>query len=699
MPRPSYPLTRRLSGAEKVSGQWVCDPYRWLEEPHSDETRDWSIAQDALFQTQRDTWTHRPYFHHQLGRLLSVGCVSAPLWRGQRQFMARLTAGADHPVLVVIDPDGQEQVLLNPTLLDPSGKTTLGGWRPSWEGDLLAYQLYERSSEKSVLWVMDVHHGHVVDGPLAWRRPSPIAWLPSGDGFYYVNQSDPQLGSHDGQRVWLHRIGEDAAEDVCVFGEDCAPGSHFAVSVSADGRWLSISVTAGTAPRNDLWLADLSRCDPQHPSLQVVQDGAQTNAQASLEFGQQGRIYLRTNGKAPNGRICTLDPRAPSWQVWLELIPEEPEAVLDDCVILDGPQLAAPVLVVAWTRHAISEMSLHDATNGVRLGEVPLPGVGSVHGIRRRPSGGHEIWFTYTDYTTPPTVYRYDAHAGQLTRWTGAAKQIRAPGLPTHRVIYPAKDDTAVRMVVITPETGLTEIGPTQPRPTILVAYGGFGLSMRPAHSPIAQAWVHAGGVYAVAHVRGGGEEGAHWHHAGRGGNKQNTFDDVHAAAEWLISHGWTRPDQLVLSGSSHGGLVVGAVLTQHPESCAGVICSSPVLDMVRYEGFGLGQLWTEEFGTATDPDQVQWLLSYSPYHRVQAGVVYPAVLFTCPDVDPRVDAMHVRKMTAALQHASAGPHPILIRREADVGHTLGSTSTHLEFLTDVLSFAAAYTALVPVEK
>jgi len=692
MTRPSYPPTRRLSEAEKMFGQWVHDPYRWLEDSHSDETRTWSIEQDALFRAERDTWTHRPYFHRQLRQLLSPGSVSTPLWRGRRQFVMRLAPGAEYPVLVVIDPDGPERVLLDPARIDPSGKTTLARWRPSWEGDLLAYQLCAASSEKSVLWVVDVLDGRVVDGPFAWSRPSPIAWLAGGEGFYYVNQPDPRLGAHQGQRIWLHRIGEDSAADVCVFGADHAPGSHFAVSATADGRWLSVSVTPGTAPRNDLWLADLSRSDPQHPNLRIVHRGAETNAQVSAEFGRSGPVYLRTDRQAPNGRICTLDPQASAGQTWSELIPEDPEAILDDCVILDGEQLAAPVLVVARTRHAMSELSLHDPTSGARLGEIPLPGIGSVQGMRRRPGGGHEVWFTYTDYTTPPTLYHYDARQGRLARWDAPVEWRPSPAeVHTRQVIYPAKDDTAVRLVLITPETE-----PTHPRPTILAAYGGFGLSMRPLYSPLVQAWVRAGGIYAAAHVRGGGEEGAHWHRAGQGVNKQNTFDDLHAAADWLVQHGWTSPDTLVLSGGSHGGLVVGAALTQHPEAYAGVICSSPLLDMVRYEQFGLGRLWTEEFGTAADPDQLQRLLSYSPYHQVRSGVAYPAVLFTCPDVDPRVDAMHVRKMAAALQCSSSSRHPVVIRREADVGHTTGSTSISLELGADTLAFAASRTGLVP---
>ncbi|MGH3766655.1 MAG: prolyl oligopeptidase family serine peptidase [Pseudonocardiaceae bacterium] len=688
---PSYPPARRISDVEDIAGQQVSDPYRWLEDDHSDESREWSAAQDALFRSARDTWTYRSYFRERLSLLSSRGWVSAPLWRGRRQFLTRLAAGADHPVLVVVDPDGTENVLLDPALLDPSGKTTLAGWRPSWEGDLLAYQLCEQSSEKSLLWVMDVAQAQVVDGPVARTRFSPIAWLPGGAGFYYVSQPDPRLGSHHGQRVWWHRIGADSAGDRCVFGEDYADGSQFAVSVSADGRWLSVSVAPGAAARNDLWLADLSHSDPQRPDLRIVQWGAQTNAQASFEFGGQGRIYVRTDRDAPNGRICLFDPRDPSSGTWPELIPQEPDAVLDDCVILDGAQLDTPVLVVARTRHAVSELSLHDPASGARLGEVPLPGAGSVQGIRRRPGGGHEIWFTYTDHTSPPTVYRYDARDGRLTRWTDPPTQVSPSGIHTRQVVYPAQDRTAVRMFVIAPEAE-----PSRPRPTIVFAYGGFGLSLRPAYSPIAQAWVQAGGVYAVANVRGGGEQGARWHHAGQGRHKQNTFDDVHAAAQWLIHHGWTSPDRLVFSGGSHGGLVAGAMLTQHPDSCAAVVCSGPVLDMVRYEQFGLGRLWADEFGTAADPEQIEWLLSYSPYHRVREGTTYPATLFTCPDVDPRVDAMHVRKMAAALQHATTSPHPVLIRRQADVGHSTGSASSTIELGADILSFAAAHTGLVP---
>jgi len=696
MTRPSYPPAKRLSLAEDVAGHRIPDPYRWLEDPGSDETRAWSAAQDALFQAHRHGWAARAYFRRQLSGLVTAGSVCPPLWRGRRHFVLRQHAGQDRPALVVVEADGYERILIDPCVIDPSGKTALDAWRPSWEGDLLAYQLSEGGSEQSTLWVMDVARGHVVDGPVALARCSPIAWRAGGEGFYYVNQPDRGIGS-GARRVWFHWVGVDPCDDACVFGDGYEPGSHFGLSVSSDGRWLTISVAPGAVPRNDLWLADLSRSDPQRPDLRLVHQGLRTGAQASLTFAS-GRIYALTDRNAPNGQICALDPRDPWSGEWRQLVQEEHDAVLHDCAVLDGPELDAPLLLVARTRHAVSELTLHDPATGARVGNVSLPGVGSVQGIRQRPGGGHEVWFISSGFTSLPAVYRFDARDGQLSRWAGTPGELPA-GEPaeadmcTRQVVFDAKDGTALRMFLITADQA-----PARPRPAILFVYGGFGASLLPVYSPMAVAWVQAGGVYAVASVRGGGEEGARWHQAGRGRGKQTTFDDVHAAAQWLVQHGWTSHDQLVLWGGSHGGLVVGAVMTQHPEACAAVVCSNPVLDMVRYEQFGVGHLWSEEFGTASDPEQLEWLLSYSPYHRVREHVDYPATLFTCPDVDPRVGTMHVRKMAAALQHATAGTRPVLIRREPDVGHRLGPASSTLELWTDMLAFAAACTGLDPAQ-
>ena len=381
--------------------------------------------------------------------------------------------------------------------------------------------------------------------------------------------------------------------------------------------------------------------------------------------GRDGRLYVHTDLGAPRGRLAIADPADPGPAGWRDLIGERPDAVLGGYAILDGAELPRPLLLAGWTRHAISEITVHDLATGEQTGTVPLPGLGSIGGISERPEGGHEAWFGYTDNTTPVIIQHYDGRTGQVRLWARAPGSVDVPPVRAEQVTYESKDGTAVRMLVISggePDgasaaVGASAAGPgpaRQARPAILYGYGGFGVSLTPAYTASILAWVEAGGVYAIASLRGGGEEGEAWHRAGMREGKQHVFDDFHAAAEKLITDGWTTTRQLAISGGSNGGLLVGAAITQRPDLYAAAICSAPLLDMVRYERFGLGETWNDEFGTAADPEQLGWLLSYSPYHHVRDGVSYPAVLFTVFDSDTRVDPMHARKMCAALQHAAA---------------------------------------------
>ena len=321
---------------------------------------------------------------------------------------------------------------------------------------------------------------------------------------------------------------------------------------------------------------------------------------------------------------------------------------------------AQPVLLVIWTRHAISEITVHDLATGERTGTVPLPGPGSVGGISERPEGGHEAWFVYTDNTTPATVLHYDAHTSRTQVWARPPGAVEAPPVTARQIAYRSADGTEVRMLVVSGEdtraAGEAEGRPATPRPAILYGYGGFGISLTPGYSSTVLAWVEAGGVYAIAGLRGGSEEGEEWHRAGMLDRRQCVFDDFHAAAGKLIADGWTTREQLGIYGGSNGGLLVGAAITQRPELYAAAVCSAPLLDMVRYEQFGLGETWNTEYGTAADAEQLGWLLSYSPYHHVTEGVPYPSVLFTVFDNDTRVDPMHARKMCAALQYATSAP-------------------------------------------
>jgi prolyl oligopeptidase len=692
-----YPRARRLELTEDIGGHRVSDPYRWLEDDTGDERSGWLAAQAELFGSYREEeLPGRDRLAAQVRELLSTGYVGTPVWRGERSFFTQRDPDQEHGVLCTRLADGSVEVLVDPMAIDPSGLTTLDAWQPDKEGRLLAYQLSEGGDEESLLRVIDVTTGSLVDGPIDRCRYSNVAWLPGGKAFYYTRRLPPSAvpdgESQYHRRVYLHQIGTPADSDVLIFGSGRNKTDYYSVSVSRDGRWLTISASRGTAPRNDLWIADLSESDPASPDLRVIQEGL--DVQTGVHVGRDGRLYVYTDADAPRARLAVTDPADPGPATWRDLIAQDPEAVLRGYAILDGAELARPVLLASWTRHAVGEITVHDLATGERVGQVPLPGLGTVGGISERPEGGHEAWFVYTDYTTSSVVLRFDARTSEMTTWATAPGSVPVPAVTARQVTYASKDGTAVRMLVISADDA-----PAGPRPTILYGYGGFDISLTPAYSPNVLAWVAAGGVYAIANLRGGSEEGEEWHRAGMLDRKQNVFDDFHAAAEALIRDGWTTPEQLAISGGSNGGLLVGAALTQRPELYAAVICSAPLLDMVRYERFGLGQTWNVEYGTASDPEQLGWLLSYSPYHHVVPGTAYPAVLFTVFTNDTRVDPVHAYKMCAALQYATSSAldrhnGAVLLRAEGQVGHGARAVSRTAELAGDTLAFAARHTGL-----
>jgi prolyl oligopeptidase len=692
MSRPQYPSARRDDLVEEIHGHRVADPYRWLEDSQGEETKRWLTEQDDLFHGEVDDLPGRERLRARVRELLGAGTVGVPVWRGDRRFFMRRTAEQEHAVLYTVDPESEtERALIDPMRLDATHTTTLDSWQPDKEGRLLAYQLSHGGDEESKLYVMDVATGETVEGPIERCRYTPVAWLPGGDAYYYVrrlpaDQVPPGEDQYH-RRVYLHRVGTDPeTDDLMIFGADLEKTNYYGVGVSRDGRWLTLSSSQGTAPRNDLWIADLSTSPPEAPELKVVQQGV--DAETGLKVGRDGRAYIFTDRDAPRGRLCVTDPADPSHETWRDLIPEDPEAVLSDFAILDD--LDRPVLLAGWTRHAISEITIHDLTTGERVGEVPVPGLGSVGSIAERPEGGHEAWFVYSDNTMPVSVHRFDARTGELTLWASAPGAVEVPDVETRQVAYTSYDGTEVRMIVVA-RAGEGD----GPRPTILYGYGGFNVPLTPAYSATILAWVEAGGVYAVANLRGGSEEGEEWHRAGMLDKKQNVFDDFHAAAEKLIADGWTTADRLAIAGGSNGGLLVGAAITQRPDLYAAAVCSAPLLDMIRYERFGLGQTWNVEYGSADDPEQFAWLYAYSPYHRVREGAAYPATLFTVFESDTRVDPLHARKMCAALQHATSGDAPILLRNEAEVGHGSRAISRSVDLTVDTLSFTAAHTGLV----
>ncbi|MGC2005438.1 prolyl oligopeptidase family serine peptidase [Trebonia sp.] len=697
---PQYPPAPRLDLTEDLFGHRVADPYRWLEDAGSAQTSQWLAAEEELWAAYRAELPDRDRFAGRVRELMQVGAVGVPAWRGTARFYSRRDPGQEHGVLYVADDTG-ERALIDPVAIDPSGRTTLDAWQPDKEGRLLAYQLSSGGDEESLLRVMDVASGELVDGPIDRCRYSGVAWLPGGKAFYYVRRLPPEAvpdgESQYHRRLYLHVVGTAPETDALVFGEGRDKTTYYGASVSRDGRWLMLWASIGTAPREDVWLADLSASDPAAPAFTPVTVGL--DAQTSLRAGRDGRLYVFTDLDAPRGRICVADPAAPGPEGWRDLIPEDPSAVLRGFAILDNDgednddELTRPVLVVSRTRHAVSEVTVHDLATGSRLATLGLPGIGSVGGIAERPEGGHEAWFGYTDYTTPPVVLRYDATTGAVDTWATSPGSVSdPPAVRASQVTFQSADGTDVRMVLLEPGgEGTVRSGE---KSTVLYGYGGFDISMTPGYSPSILAWVEAGGAYAIAALRGGSEEGEEWHRAGMLDRKQNVFDDFHAAASWLIASGVTSAERLAAWGGSNGGLLVGAALTQWPSLFSAVVCSAPLLDMVRYERFGLGETWNTEYGSASSATELPWLLGYSPYHRVADGVAYPAVLFTVFTNDTRVHPLHAYKMCAALQHATSSSRPVLLRAEGQVGHGQRAVSLAAALAGDCLAFAAKETGL-----
>ncbi|HZN16320.1 MAG TPA: prolyl oligopeptidase family serine peptidase [Acidimicrobiales bacterium] len=673
----NYPDAKRLDIVDVIHGQRVADPYRWLEDPDADDTKAWAAAQDALALPRLADLPGRDALAERL-RELMPGLVGSPYVIGDRSFFVRRRPEEEHAVLWLRDGDGTERPLVDPNTLSDDATTTLDGWSPSKEGDRLAHQLSEGGDEESVVRVIDVATGELLDGPIDRCRYSPIAWLPGGEEFFYVRRLAPdQVPEGESQyhrRVYRHRVGADPATDDLIFGEGDDKTAYYDVRTSRDGRWLIVGRSLGTAPRNDLYIADLTSEPLAFATIHEGED-IETGAYVSAI---DGRLYLFTNADAPRSRLCVADPADPARDNWQTLIPEGDAVLADFALTTDG-------VVAVHSRHAVSEITVYDKTTGTARHRVELPSLGSAD-VTSRPEGGDDVWIGYTDFVTPYRVFHYDLTTRALEPWADPPGAVDVKGVVADQITYQSKDGTDVRLFVLHKE----DTTANGARPTVLYGYGGFNIPLTPAYSSTILAWVEAGGVYAVANLRGGSEEGEAWHRAGMRGQKQNVFDDFIAAGEWLVANGWTSPDHLGIMGGSNGGLLVGATLTQRPDLFSAVVCSAPLLDMIRYEQFGLGESWNDEYGTVAESNEFFWLLGYSPYHRVTPETAYPAVLFTVFESDSRVDPNHARKMCAALQAATTSPRPVLLRREVDVGHAGRSVSRFVALYADELAFLAS---------
>ena len=673
MPRPAYPPARAIPVVDDYHGVPVVDPYRWLEDDHSPETKAWTEAQNALTRAQLDG-AARDAIVARLTELYNYPRVGVPVARSGRYFFARNSGLQNQPVLFVQDGlDGEPRVLIDPNALSADGTIALTVTKVNDTATLIAYGLSQRGSDRQRIAVRDVATARDLDDRLDWVKFATIAWTPEGDGFYYTRFPEPgSVASGDENyfhSVYFHRLGDPQSRDTLVYHRPDERETVFSVDISDDGRWVVITGSRGASDKSEIYLLD--REEP---------DGAPQPLFAGFESAYhyidqtEGQLYFRTDADAPLGRIIAVDPTAraaPS-----EIVPQGTDK-------LSAAIVAHDRLAVLYLHDASDRLRLFSA-GGAPLGDLALPGIGSVTGMTGRPRDP-ELFFGFNSFTQPSTNYRYDLETSDLRPFSRSGSPVDSSRYDTQQIWYRSKDGTPVSMFLIA-QRGLPR---DASRPTLLTGYGGFNISLTPAFDPGNFVLLERGGIVAVANLRGGGEYGEAWHEAGMLDRKQNVFDDCIAAAEWLIESGYTSPQKLAIEGGSNGGLLTAAVMLQRPDLFGAILCRVPVVDMLRYHRFTVGRFWIPEYGCADDPTQFPYLYAYSPYHNVRDGAAYPPILITTADTDDRVAPAMARKFAARLQAAQTNSGgPALIRIETRAGHGAGKpVSKMIEEDADIFAF------------
>lgn len=681
MPAISYPETRRSDVVEERFGYRIADPYRWLEnDARTDgEVAVWMAAQDRTTRAHLATLPARDAFRARLTALYDHERLTAPQKRGGRYFFTR-NAGLDNQAVLLMREgvDGPDRVLIDPNAWSSDGAIALAEWAPSEDGRLVAFGVQEAGSDWRTIRVLDVATGALLEDEIARARFTTSAWAKDGSGFFYSGfptpaDTTPSAAPVGGHAVHFHALGTAQAQDRVVHATPDQPHLvHIITTVTDDGRHAAIFSSpgsGGSAPT----IVDLTR--PGWPSRTLVSNFDHFWA----VIGSIGTIViLATQQGAARSRIVTFDLAAAD-AAFVELVPEQ-DGTLSDAVLLGGR------LIVSYLVDAQTEVRRY-RLDGTPDGAVALPGIGTAGGFRGRLSD-HEAFFVFTSFNAPTTIHRYDVAANSSTVWAEPGVVVDARIVVEQR-FYASKDGTLVPMFII------RRADITGPAPTMLHVYGGYGISVVPMYSPAILAWVERGGVVAVANIRGGGEYGKAWHDAGRLLAKQNSFDDVIAAGEYLKAVGIAAPDGLAIQGSSNGGLIVGAVVNQRPDLFAAALPGVGVMDMLRFDRFTGGRFWIGEFGDPANEADFRNLLGYSPYHNVRSGVAYPAILVTTADADDRVVPAHSFKYVAALQAADLGDRPRLLRIDPRAGHGTGKPVPQvIEELTDMWAFAARWTGL-----
>lgn len=651
------PVTDVLHGAS------ITDPYRWLEDQTSAATRAWIGAQNTYTDQLLGSLPGRDELESRLAALMKVDVVGIPTERGGLYFHRKRLADQDQASIVVREGlEGAERVLVDPLAFAPDASRSVETLDITTDGSLLAYAIREAGQDETEIRFKNVATGEDLAETLTKSKYFGLSFAPDGKTYFYTDFTEA------GPRVFERRLGEANARE--IFGAGYGPERIVYAGVSEDGDWLVIHALEGSAgKRTEVWLREVDSEEPPRPVT--------TEIEATFEADVAGGVlYLVTSLDAPNGRILAADPKTAAPGTWREFVPEREDSVLK------GVSFVAGKLYANYLEDVQSRVVAY-RTDGSEAGRIAFDTIGSVGGISGRWDAP-EAFFSFTSFHVPATIYRYDTASGQQTEWFRPAIPVKSDDFVVEQVRFASKDGTSIPMFLVH-KKGLVKDGKA---PTILYGYGGFRVSQTPSFSATAAAFIDMGGIWAVANLRGGGEFGEEWHRAGMLERKQNSFDDFIAAAEWLVSNRYTSSSKLAIYGGSNGGLLVGAAMTQRPDLFQAVVCSYPLLDMIRYHQFLVAKFWVPEYGSSDDPRFFEIIKAYSPYHNVRKGVDYPATLFVTGDGDTRVAPLHARKMAALLQAESSLARPVLIRYHEDQGHAGGTpVSQMIEDGVDLLSF------------
>jgi len=654
----------------------VKDPYRWLEDLDSEETKAWVEAQNRLTFGYLENLPVREELRVRLKELWDYERFGTPRKWNDRYFFSHNSGLQAQSVIFRLDTlDGEPIEVLDPNQLSEDGTVALTSYRISPDGRLMAYGLAEGGSDWQEWKVLDVDAKEDLADHIKWVKFSAAEWAADSSGFYYSRYDEPNeeeklAGTNYGQKIYFHRMGETQEMDRLIYERPDHVDWLLSGEVTDDGRYLVINVRAGSSSENAVFYKDL-----RDEESQVVELLIQFDARYELVGNRESKLWFKTDFEAPLGRVVEIDLENPSRDQWKTLVSSAGEALEAVSVLNDQ-------FVCIYLRDAASQVRILNL-EGEQVSELELPGLGTVGGLSGKPDD-HETFYSFSSFAKPSTIYHYDLEKNVSTVFRQPVLEFGPDDYETKQVFYSSKDGTQVPMF-LTYRRGIQLNGQN---PTILYGYGGFNIARKPSFSVTNLVWMERGGIFVSANIRGGSEYGEEWHQGGMKLNKQNVFDDFIAAAEWLIEENYTAARYLAIEGGSNGGLLVGAVLNQRPDLFGAAVPHVGVMDMLRFNQFTIGWAWVSDYGSPDNPEEFKALAAYSPYHNIRPDFEYPATLVTTADHDDRVVPAHSFKYAAALQQAQAGPEPILIRIGTRAGHGAGKpTSKRIDEAADKLAF------------